>query len=268
MRTWRELLDHPGPLPDDRGLPCDDGIPAQSCQESPQRQLLTSCLYGHWKDQPPFGTTYILSGNTGIYWRLPEAPEPLIHGAIDPDWFLFPGVSSKPGGRRRRSTVLCQEKIVPRVVMEFTLDDDLAPYDATPGSGKWWIYEQAIGVEFHAIYGMETASLECFRLEEGRYQPIAANSRGHFPVPSLPLEPGLWQGHYDAYELQWLRWWTDEGALLPTAEERIQQYRRQARAEQYRQIADQHRQLKETQARIARLAERLRALGIIPDELE
>jgi hypothetical protein len=63
---------------------------------------------------------------------------------------------------------------------------------------------------------------------------------------------GIWQGQYEEMELPWLRWWDSEGNLLLTGDERSQLLASQL--EQERQRAE-------------RLAERLRQMGIDPDEV-
>ena len=48
----------------------------------------------------------------------------------------------------------------------------------------------------------------------------------------------IWQGKYADYELPWLRWWDAQGNLLPTGEEKT-----------------------------VRLAEKLKSLGVDPDQI-
>ena len=77
----------------------------------------------------------------------------------------------------------------------------------------------------------------------GRYQLMPANERNHYPIEPLGVELGIWQGQYQNIEFPWLRWWDDQGNLLLTAEERLEQ--EQQRAEQ--------------------LAAQLRTLGVEPE---
>jgi hypothetical protein len=81
---------------------------------------------------------------------------------------------------------------------------------------------------------------------------MSANERGHYPIPPMGVELGIWQGQYEEMELPWLRWWDSEGNLLLTGDERSQLLASQL--EQERQRAEQ-------------LAERLRQMGINPDEV-
>jgi len=110
-------------------------------------------------------------------------------------------------------------------------------------AGKFWVYEQAIRIPFYAIYEVDKASVELYELVANQYQKCQPNGRGHFPIPQLGVELGIWQGSFMNQPLPWLRWWDGEGNLLLAGDER---------AEQESQRAD-------------RLAAKLRELGFDPD---
>lgn len=74
---------------------------------------------------------------------------------------------------------------------------------------------------------------------------LPANVRGHYPIPPLGVELGIWQGRYKNVELPWLRWWDREGNLLLAGEERADRAEREN----------------------ALLLEQLRPLGIKPETL-
>ncbi|MBD2744284.1 hypothetical protein H6H02_22420 [Coleofasciculus sp. FACHB-1120] len=78
------------------------------------------------------------------------------------------------------------------------------------------------------------------------------DSDGTF-VKNFPLgvELGIWQGRYTNMEFPWLRWWDAQGNLLLDGTEA--------------QIAEDRAQLAEDRAE--RLAERLKAMGVNPDDL-
>lgn len=88
----------------------------------------------------------------------------------------------------------------------------------------------AIRVPFYGIYKVATASVEVYHLVDGRYRLLASNERGRYPIPSLEVELGLWQGRYQNAELPWLRWWDSQGNLLLTTEERAERLAAQLRA--------------------------------------
>lgn len=60
-------------------------------------------------------------------------------------------------------------------------------------------------------------------MEASRYRPCRPNERGHYPIPPLGVELGIWQGDYMNQELPWLSWWDDQGHLLLSADERTEQ---------------------------------------------
>ena len=99
--------------------------------------------------------------------------------------------------------------------------------------------------------------MEVYHLIDGRYQRVAVNERGHYPIAPLGVELGIWQGCYLNVDLPWLRWWDEQGNLLLSGTERAEIALQQA--EQERARADQE------QARADRLAARLRELGIDPE---
>lgn len=262
-------------LPDHTQLPESDGTFVKNFQEHPQSLLLTSSILPVLDALHP-DSQYVIGQDSGIYWRLTDPPE---RGAEAPDWFYVGNVPPTLNGVRRRSYVMWKEIIAPLIAIEFTSGDGSEERDATPpeGSkaGKFWVYEQAVRIPFYAIYEVEKASVEVYQLVNGRYQRCLANDRGHYPIPPLGVELGIWQGLYLNQTFPWLRWWDSQGNLLLAAEERAQQQQQradqeaQARAEEADR-ADQEAQRadREVQARIKAeqttevLRQRLRDLGI------
>ncbi|MDT9318527.1 MAG: hypothetical protein P5699_23705, partial [Limnospira sp. PMC 1306.21] len=88
---------------------------------------------------------------------------------------------------------------------------------------------------------------------------------------------GTWSGTIDREEAIWLRFYDTEGNLVLLPEEAERQKAEQAqqlaeaerqKAEQAQQLAEAERQKAEAERqRAERLAERLRALGLDPEEL-
>lgn len=145
-----------------------------------------------------------------------------------------------------------QEIVAPLIVIEFVSGDGSEERDATSpfagdesNAGKFWVYEQAIRVPFYAIYEVEKASVEVYELIANRYRLCSPNDRGHYPIPPMGVELGIWQGQYINQTLPWLRWWNDAGNLLLSGDERAEQEKQRAK----------------------RLAAKLRELGIDPDQV-
>ncbi|XZN99278.1 MAG: hypothetical protein ACM65K_13750 [Microcoleus sp.] len=75
-------------------------------------------------------------------------------------------------------------------------------------------------------------------------------------MPEIELGLGIWQGAFEGLERSWLRWYDVNCLWVPTPTE--QQRQQKELAQQQAELAQQ---------RAERLAERLRAMGIDPDQL-
>jgi Uma2 family endonuclease len=166
-----------------------------------------------------------------------------LQGVKAPDWFYVPDVPPLLAGRPRKSYVMWQEFVPPLVLLEFVSGDGSEERDRTPREGKFWVYETVIRPAYYGIYEVDPGRVELYQHVAGQFQPLPANERGHYPIPQLGLELGIWPGRFQNMELPWLRWWDEQGNLLLIGEER---------AEQERQRAE-------------RLAAQLRALGVEPE---
>jgi Uma2 family endonuclease len=220
-------------LPDHTELPESDGtfvsqslaeVPsvgrtgAKNFQEHPQSILLTDSITNVLQQLHP-DNQYCIGQDCGIYWRLTEPPE---RGAEAPDWFYVPNVPPMLNGRFRRSYVLWQEYVAPLIVLEFVSGDGSEERDKTPLNGKFWVYEQAIRVPFYGIYEVNKASVEVYHLVDGNYELVPANERGHYAIPPMSVELGIWQGQYKNSTAPWLRWWDAQGKLLLNSDEKSQ----------------------------------------------
>ncbi|MEB3232335.1 MAG: Uma2 family endonuclease [Leptolyngbyaceae bacterium] len=238
----------PPSLPDHTQLPCEDGTFVKNFQEHPQSVLLTDSIRPVLDALHPDGQ-YAIGQDSGIYWRLTDPPQ---RGAEAPDWFYVPNVPPLLNGKGRRSYVMWQEIVAPLIVIEFVSGNGAEERDATSPfstedakAGKFWVYEQAIRVPFYAIYEVEQASVEVYTLVANRYQQCRPNERGHFAIAPLGVELGIWDGEYFNQRLPWLRWWDQAGNLLLHGDERTEQEKQRAE----------------------RLANKLRELGVDPDQL-
>ncbi len=211
----------PVTLPDHTQLPDSDGTFVKNFQEHPQSVLLTDSIEPILQKCHPDGQ-YAIGQDSGIYWRMTEPPE---KGAEAPDWFYVPNVPPTLNGQPRRSYVLWQEFIAPLIILEFVSGTGKEERDRTPWTGKFFIYEQVIRPAFYGIYEVQKSSIELYRHVTNRFELVEANERGHFPIPELGVEIGIWQGTYQNSELPWLRWWDSDGNLLLTGWENSQQER-------------------------------------------
>jgi Uma2 family endonuclease len=207
----------------------------ENFQEHPQSILLTDSIVPHLRQQRPAGD-FCIGQDSGIYWRLTDPP---LRGALAPDWFVVLGVPPLLDGMLRRSYVLWQERVHPYVALEFVSRTGAEERDRTPNEGKFWIYENRIRPQFYGIYEVNPGRIEMYHLAGDSFVRMEPNERGRYHLPDLDVELGIWNGEYLGANLPWMRFFTRDGALLPTGHER---------ADIERQRAD-------------RLAARLRALG-------
>jgi Uma2 family endonuclease len=254
--TRRELL------PNHNDLPDTDGSIVENAQESPQSWMLTGALQPLLRQRHPDGQ-YFIGHDVGIYYRVTKPP---LQGCKSPDWSYVPGVPPLWNGEVRRSYVLWQELVPPLIILEYVSKDGSEERDRTPQKGKFWVYEKEIQARYYGIYEVKPGRVELYERIKGKYRPVPANARGHFPVPPLDVELGIWQGKYLQYDLPWLRWWDAQGNLLPNAEERAELEEQRARQERKRAKQERER-AKQERERAKRLAEKLRELGVDPDTL-
>ena len=207
-----------------------------------------------------------------------------------PDWFGVVGVDRLYQKQElRRSYVIWQEEVSPFVVVELlspgTENEDLG--QTVRGLGqpptKWQVYEQILRVPYYIVFDGATNNLRAFVLTGDRYEELIL-AEPRVWMPEIQLGLGIWQGTFEGLERSWLRWYDANGSWIPTPTEQQRQQKElaQQQAEQARQEAEQQRQEKEqaqqqteqqrqqkelAQQRAERLAERLRAMGIDPEEL-
>ncbi|MGH1396633.1 MAG: Uma2 family endonuclease [Trichormus sp.] len=175
-----------------------------------------------------------------------------------PDWFGVVGVQKLYKGEDLRlSYVTWQEPANPFVVVELlspgTEDEDLgnSPKVKNKPPSKWEVYEQILRVPYYIVFSRYTNELRAFQLVGGHYEPINL-TQGRVLMPELSLSLGVWQGVFRGIDRLWLRWFTLTGELIPEPTEEVVAAKQEA--EKANRKAEQ-------------LAERLRQLGVNPDEL-
>ncbi|MGG6266142.1 Uma2 family endonuclease [Leptolyngbya sp. AN03gr2] len=277
------MYDLPSEDPEEPGLP--DEFHAF------QPQLLRSTF-----DSPAWSAGHFFIGtDINLYY---EPRHPLWHKR--PDWFVVLGVQKSTSIEELRlSYVIWQESIAPFLVVELlspgTEDEDLGQTlrDVDKPPTKWEVYERILRVPYYVIFDRYINEFRAFKLEGLRYRELSLpDSKLWFEEIQIGL--GVWQGCYELAEGKWLRWYDVNENWLPTDQERAEQERERAqreqeraeqereraqreqeRAEQERERAQREqeraeqaeRELEEERSRAQQLAERLRSLGINPEEV-
>ncbi len=226
-------------LPSSAELPDSDDTPVDNELQNLIPNLLEAILALAWNDR----ADWFFGVDMGIYYA-PLQP-PLI-----PDGFLSLEVERFIGEEGRLSYVLWEEDgTVPILALEVVSKTYGGEYEKKKND-----YAQ-LGILYYAIYvpsrryRRRREPLEVYRLVEGNYI-LQPGSRVW--MPEIGLAIGRERGTYLGRTREWLYWYDREGRKLLTPEELVQQERE--RSEQERQRAE-------------RLAQKLRELGINPEEI-
>ncbi len=276
QRPWPTMYDLPSENPEDPGVP--DVFHLQ------QPQLLRETF------QPPAypSDNVFVASDLNLYYDLQHD-----RWYKRPDWFAVVGVSPFYQGRdARNSYVVWDEKVIPMVIVELlspgTEDEDLGrtPPPSKGPPNKWDVYETILQIPYYVVFSRYTDDVQFFKLTSGRYVKIPSLTHSLW-MPELQLGLGRWKGLYDGWERQWLRWYTADHQWLPTLAERVDAERQRVETERQRAVSAEQQVLVVRQQaqeavqqallereravlaeqRTKQLADKLRALGIDPDQL-
>ncbi len=167
-------------VPDHTQLPESDGTFVKNFQEHPQSIVLTSSIEPILQKLHPDGR-YCIGQDSGIYWRITEPPE---KGAEAHDWFYVPNVPPLLDSEFRHSYVLWKEFVVPLIAIEVVSGsgkeerDYTSPHEGEK-AGKFWVYEQEIGIPFYVIFEASKALIEVYHLIDRKYVKMQPNDRAN-----------------------------------------------------------------------------------------
>ncbi|MDB9528840.1 Uma2 family endonuclease [Oscillatoria sp. CS-180] len=246
-------------------LVIEDDTPVDNFQSEQQQRLLVEPLYSSQAVPTPF----LAAANVGLFYKLYGTP-------IVPDAMLSLGVQ-RPDAyaeKRDRSYFVWEFGKVPEVCIEIVSNQEgdeiiLSPRSQQKGksASKKERYAQ-IGVHYYAVFdplqqiqdaeNMNGALLRVWMISPVGYRELTPDDGIKMTGQPVWLEGAgigltLWEGQFEEDTSRlWLRWCDQQGNVIPTGAEG--QARERQRAEDERQRAE-------------RLAERLRALGVDPDEV-
>ncbi|BAZ14635.1 hypothetical protein NIES4071_64790 [Calothrix sp. NIES-4071] len=124
----------------------------------------------------------------------------------------------------------------------------------------WYkVYEHILRVPYYIVFIYYINEVKPYILVGGHYEAINFNSDGRLDMPELGLSLGLWEGAFRGIDRLWLRWFTLEGELILFGEEKAQLAKQEA--------VEAKQEAIKAQKRVEELAEKLRQLGINPDEI-
>ena len=200
-----------------------------------QLSLLVACLEWLWRDR----NNFFIGANLTVYYSEQQLRNRDFRG---PDFFLVRNTEKRP----RRSWVVWQEDgKYPDVIIEL-LSESTAKVDR---NAKKILYQNRFRTPEYFWFDPEDFELAGFRLIGQEYQAIVANESGRLWSDILELYLGIYEGK--------LRYFSQDGELVPTPEEAALQAQEQAQQAQ--------EQAQQAQQRVERLADQLRALGIEPE---
>jgi Uma2 family endonuclease len=223
-------------LPSAEDLPDSDDTPVDNQLQHLIPGLLEAILALIWSER----MDWFFGVDMGIYSD-PQQP------AIVPDGFLSVGVPRIIDSDLRLYYVLWEEQKRPILVLEVVSQTRRGEY-----TYKKKEYAE-LGILYYVIYNplrKRKARLEVYKLEADDYQLLSGE-----PVwlAEINLGIGRSEGTYQGITREWLYWYDAQGERYLTPEEQI------LAAKQEALIA---------QEKAAKLAEKLKSLGINPEEID
>jgi hypothetical protein len=224
-------------------LVIEDDTPVDNFQSEKQQRLLVEALYSSWSP----GVSFVAAANVGLFYGLKLDP-------IVPDVFLSlnVGMPNDWSQRQNRSYFVWEFGKLPEVAIEI-----VSNRKGNELTSKKADYAR-IGMAYYAVFDplqqlqgkdeMNGSLLKVWELTGKKYVELPEP----FWLESVGLGLMSWEGTFEDQPGTWLRWCNQEGQVIPTGAEG-QAVERQGR-EMERQRAD-------------RLAERLRVMGIDPDQI-
>lgn len=236
--------------PDITNLVIEDDVPLDNFQTEKQQRLLVEPLYSSWQRDQPF----IAAANVGIFSS--DAEE-----GMAPDVFLSLGVAMPVdwSQKQNRSYLVWRFGKFPEVAIEIVSNrkgNELVRKEPEKPCKKE-AYAR-MGIAYYAVFDplqqiqeagqMNGQPLKVFELQGKHYVELSQP----FWMEDAGLGLTLWEGEFEGVSSQWLRWCDRDGQLVPTGAEG-------------REMERQEREMERQRAE--RLADRLREMGINPDEV-
>ncbi|EDX73440.1 conserved hypothetical protein [Coleofasciculus chthonoplastes PCC 7420] len=190
----------------------DDGEPLESNRHRIAINVLIRSLQQAYLDRNDFFT----SGNMFIYYSSEQARNRDFRG---PDFFAVLNVD---GTTERQGWVVWEEGgRYPDVIVEL-----MSPSTAAMDTGtKKDIYERIFRTPDYFVFNpFDPNSLQGWHLDASqKYQPLVPNEQGWLWCQTLGLWLGTWHGTIDRETAVWLRFYDQDGNLVPLPEEAAQQ---------------------------------------------
>ncbi|NER39417.1 MAG: hypothetical protein F6J93_36645 [Oscillatoria sp. SIO1A7] len=203
-----------------------------------------------------------------------------------PDWFYVPYIlPMESPSFGLRSYTPYREGDVLAIVMEFlsqTKGEEEYSTDSEPPMGKWYYYEQILQVPTYAIFEPSSGRLEVYELKYQKYRQRKPDENNRYWIAEVELFLGVGQGKRENRTGNWLRWWDENGQILPWTVELLEQQdqlleQQDQLLEQKDQLLEQEQERERSQqkeqlleaalAELALLKEKLNSAGINPEDI-
>jgi Uma2 family endonuclease len=194
-------------LPRGDQLPYDDGEPMETPWYRWQMNLLIETLTHHWKDRKDV----FIGGNMFLYFNDSQEFNRDFRG---PDFFVVNG--GVDGNKERYSWIAWDEfGRLPDLIIEL-MSKSTAKIDR---GEKLHLYTKRFRVHEYFIYDPETETLEGWRrTAAGKYAKIEPED-GRMWSGEVGLYLAHWDGTFIRRRARWLRFFTEDGKLVPTEAE-------------------------------------------------
>lgn len=229
-------------LPSAEDLPDSDDTPGDNQLQTLIPGLLLDILALIWAERQD----WYFGIDMGIYYD-PNEP------AIVPDSFLSLGVPRIIDEDLRLSYVLWEELKLPILVLEVVSQTRRGEYTT-----KKDFYAE-MGILYYVVYNplrKRNPRLEAYQLRQGKYEVLAGEP---IWLKEIGLGIGKERGMYQGIEREWLYWYNQSGIRYLNSQENLLLSQKQALAAQQQALA--------AQARTQKLEEKLRSLGVDPNQL-
>jgi Uma2 family endonuclease len=194
-------------VPDLQYVIPEDDEPVDNLFSEKQQRLLVEPLYASWHPGRPF----LAAANVGIFnavYQPPIVPDMFLSLDVEPDEDIWK--------KENRSYFLWKFGKPPELVIEIVSNVKGGEVEK-----KFKKYAQ-IGCWYYVVFDpqhiLQREALSIYQLSIGRYVP---KPDGQFANLGLGLK--VWNGMFEGFQTQWLRWCDAEGRLLLTGAERAEQ---------------------------------------------
>lgn len=220
-----------------------DGVPLESNWHRIAINLLIDMTKWIYRDR----RDYFVGGNMFVYYSEQQARNRDYRG---PDYFFVREVSNEPS--RPYWAVWLEGGRYPNMIIEL-LSATTAHIDRTV---KKDLYEKTFRTSEYFCYDPEAHLLEGWRMVNARYESIPSNPTGRLWCKEFALWLGAWKGTYQGDFDTWLRFYDNQGNVVPTfaetAQHQTQIARQQAETAQ-QQVEAAERRAETAEAELARL---------------